>query len=200
MKPFPLSHLAAAFHISQSNRGLVTMTEKMTEIIWYGRGGQGAFTAARIVGAAYALGRENGYALSFPSFGPERRGAPVKAFTKLSEKPINDRSQVVHPDFSVYLDSGLFPRISPASGIALVDSKENFGLDGVISFDATGLARSMLGVPITNTVMAGILGTFVEGLDIEALSKGIDACMLAKLRSKNLAVMEKAYREMEALS
>ena len=175
------------------------MTEKRTEIIWYGRGGQGAFTAARIVGAAYALSRENRYALSFPSFGPERRGAPVKAFTKLSNRPINDRSQVARPDFSVYLDSGLFPRRSPASGIALVNSKENFGLEGVISFDAAGLAQSMLGAPITNTVMAGILGTFVEGLDIGALSKGVDACMPARLRSKNIAAMEKAYHEMEAL-
>ncbi|MBR6037179.1 MAG: 2-oxoacid:acceptor oxidoreductase family protein [Candidatus Methanomethylophilaceae archaeon] len=172
------------------------MTEKRIEIVWHGRGGQGAFTAARIVGAAYALGKEGRYAMSFPSFGPERRGAPVRAFTKLSTAPINDRSQVSHPDFSVYLDEGLFPRRSPASGIALVNSKEDFGLDGVVSFDASGLAQSMLGVPITNTVMAGVLGSFVEGLDPQALSVGVDACMPPRLRQKNLAVMEKAYSEM----
>ena len=60
------------------------------EILWHGRGGQGAFTAARLLGAAcsFADGR---YALAFPSFGPERRGAPMRAFTKLDRKPVGDR-------------------------------------------------------------------------------------------------------------
>lgn len=58
----------------------------MTEIIWLGRGGQGAFTAAKLLGAAYADKESENYALAFPSFGPERRGAPVRAFTKLSSK------------------------------------------------------------------------------------------------------------------
>ena len=53
----------------------------MTEILWHGRGGQGAFTAAKVLGAAYSL--NGNYGLAFPSFGPERRGAPILAFTKL---------------------------------------------------------------------------------------------------------------------
>ena len=60
----------------------------MTEIVWHGRGGQGAFTAARLLGAAYTLRGDGGYALAFPSFGPERRGAPIRAFTKLDVQPI----------------------------------------------------------------------------------------------------------------
>ena len=65
----------------------------MKEILGLGRGGQGAFTAAKLFGAAYTATDDAHYALSFPSFGPERRGAPVRAFTKLDEKPVLDRSQ-----------------------------------------------------------------------------------------------------------
>ena len=55
----------------------------MYEFLWHGRGGQGAFTAARLLGAAYSLKEDGKFALAFPSFGPERRGAPIRAFTKL---------------------------------------------------------------------------------------------------------------------
>jgi hypothetical protein len=65
----------------------------MKEILWLGRGGQGAFTAAKLLGAAFAAKGEDAYSLAFPSFGPERRGAPVRAFTKLDDKPILDRSE-----------------------------------------------------------------------------------------------------------
>lgn len=57
----------------------------MTEIRWHGRGGLGAFTAARLLGCAVSL-FEGKYALAFPSFGPERRGAPVFAFTRIDDK------------------------------------------------------------------------------------------------------------------
>ena len=63
----------------------------MTEIIWHGRGGQGAFTASRLLGEAYTLREGGGYALAFPSFGPERRGAPIRAFTKLDAGEIRRR-------------------------------------------------------------------------------------------------------------
>ncbi len=79
----------------------------MKEIIWHGRGGQGAFTAARILGEAYSLS-ENTFVLAFPSFGPERRGAPIRAFTKLDEKPIGNRSEITKADYSIFLDDTLF--------------------------------------------------------------------------------------------
>ena len=65
----------------------------MLEFIWHARGGQGAFTAARCLGAAAALSA-GAYALAFPTFGPERRGAPMRAFTKIDTAPIGDRSAV----------------------------------------------------------------------------------------------------------
>ena len=60
----------------------------MIEILWHGRGGQGAFTAAKLLGAAFSLKSDTSYSIAFPSFGPERRGAPIRAFTKLDTKPI----------------------------------------------------------------------------------------------------------------
>ena len=80
----------------------------MKEILWLGRGGQGAFTAAKLFGAAYTAHDDSHYALAFPSFGPERRGAPVRAFTKLDEKPVLDRSQTEQADFVVVLDDTLY--------------------------------------------------------------------------------------------
>ena len=63
----------------------------MTEILWHGRGGQGAFTAARLLGAAFTLRDDHSYALAFPSFGPERRGAPVRQLLGLPLDGSGDR-------------------------------------------------------------------------------------------------------------
>ena len=88
----------------------------------HGRGGQGAFTAARLLGAAASLA-EGAHALAFPSFGPERRGAPMRAFTKLSDRPIGDRSAIVRADYVVYLDDTLlgegWDRELKANGVVL---------------------------------------------------------------------------------
>ena len=78
----------------------------MIEVLWHGRGGQGAFTAARLLGAAASLDDKR-YALAFPSFGPERRGAPMRAFTKIDTVQIGDRSAVSKADFVIYLDGTL---------------------------------------------------------------------------------------------
>ena len=71
----------------------------MIEIRWHGRGGQGAFTAARLLGDAVVCDDKS--ALAFPSFGPERRGAPVLAFTRIDDAPIKDRSDVVDCDCAI---------------------------------------------------------------------------------------------------
>jgi len=75
------------------------------EVRWHGRGGQGAFTAARLLGAAALCDRK--FALAFPSFGPERRGAPILAFTRIDGRRIVDRSALRSCDFAVVLDETL---------------------------------------------------------------------------------------------
>src|ERR1035437_6292517 len=78
----------------------------MIEVRWHGRGGQGCFTAARLLGMAAAL-FEDKFALAFPSFGPERRGAPVLGFTRIDDRKITDRSAVTECDYIVVLDETL---------------------------------------------------------------------------------------------
>jgi pyruvate ferredoxin oxidoreductase gamma subunit len=73
------------------------------EIRWHGRGGQGAVTSAEIL--AQAAIAENKYAQAFPSFGPERRGAPVQAFNRVDAKePVRLRVDITEPDYVVVLD------------------------------------------------------------------------------------------------
>ena len=126
------------------------------EISWHGRGGQGAFTAARLLGAAcsFADGR---YALAFPSFGPERRGAPMRAFTKLDRKPVGDRSAVSQADIVIYLDNTLFGEGWEAElkegGKVLVNTQETFDDPRVVSIDADGISAAILGRVIPNTVL-----------------------------------------------
>lgn len=126
------------------------------EILWHGRGGQGAFTAARLLGAAcsFADGR---YALAFPSFGPERRGAPMRAFTKLDRKPVGDRSAVSQADIVIYLDNTLFGEGWEAElkegGKVLVNTQETFDDPRVVSIDADGISAAILGRVIPNTVL-----------------------------------------------
>ena len=109
----------------------------MTEIRWHGRGGLGAFTAARLLGCAVSL-FEGKYALAFPSFGPERRGAPVFAFTRIDDKAITDRSEVVSCDCAVVLDDTLFgdpvkKGLKPGATVIINTTKDKsqFAIDGV---------------------------------------------------------------------
>ena len=129
----------------------------MTEILWHGRGGQGAFTAARLLGAAYVAESDGFYALAFPSFGPERRGAPIRAFTKLSDSPVGDRSQVVRADYSIYLDDTLFTDAAfdelKENGKIILNTRRKVDDERVITLDGTAIAQEILHMPITNTIM-----------------------------------------------
>ena len=87
----------------------------MIEVRFHGRGGQGAVTSAELIAqAAISKGK---YAQAFPSFGPERRGAPVLAFLRVSEKPIRLRSRVYKPDAVIILDATLLGTVNPAEGL-----------------------------------------------------------------------------------
>jgi pyruvate ferredoxin oxidoreductase gamma subunit len=89
--------------------------KKMIEIRFHGRGGQGAVTSAELLALA-AIG-EGKYAQAFPSFGPERRGAPVVAFCRISDEPIRIRANIYEPDIVVVLDSSLLKIVNVAAGL-----------------------------------------------------------------------------------
>ena len=168
----------------------------MIEILWNGRGGQGAFTAARLLGTAWALKNEQSFALAFPSFGPERRGAPVRAFTKLDSKKINNRSEIRKSDFIVYLDDTLFDEsvlsaLKPGGKVILNTAKEHTN-PRVVTIDANRIAENVLKRPITNTAMLGVLSAVCPDITLFELEKAIEIIMPKKLAESNIAVVRAA--------
>lgn len=174
----------------------------MIEVRWHARGGQGGFTAAKLLGlAASVFG--GSYAQAFPSFGPERRGAPVLGFTRIDDKPIQDHSQVYVCDYAVVLDETLMDVVDVAkglkkSGTLLVNSKsvpESFNFGGefsVITLNATDIALEELKAPITNTVMLGALAAVSDFVSIESVLKAIDKGMPGNLREMNKKAVMRA--------
>jgi pyruvate ferredoxin oxidoreductase gamma subunit len=174
----------------------------MIEVRWHGRGGQGGFTAARLLGVSAAL-FENKYALAFPSFGPERRGAPVLGFTKIDDKKIADRSAVTECNHVVVLDETLVDEYITSGlrpgGSILINTKtpERYrditnGFD-LVDLDATGLSLEILGRPITNTAMFGALVAKSRVVSLQAALKGVEAEMKPSLVEKNIRIVEKAF-------
>lgn len=167
----------------------------MTEIIWLGRGGQGAFTAAKLLGAAYASKGDDFHSLAFPSFGPERRGAPVRAFTKLDTRPVLDRSETAKADFIIILDETLYSEnlhsLLKPGGKILINTKAK--KDGyALSFDGSFFADT-LHLPTVNTVMLGAVSALSGVVTVQELFQAIDTYMPEKIREKNKrAVMEAA--------
>lgn len=176
----------------------------LKQILWHGRGGEGAFTAARVLAAAWAL-KEGRHALAFPSFGPERRGAPVRAFTRISDEPVGDRSEIRTADIAVWLDPTLPGADAPESelaegGVALVNAKSFPKRPGVVSFDATALALELIGRPIPNTVLAGAAAALAGVFTEDDLKDGIRAVMKPALVEKNEAAALAAFRRISGIA
>jgi len=168
----------------------------MKEIIWLGRGGQGAFTAAKLLGAAYTIDSIERYALAFPSFGPERRGAPVRAFTKLDTKPVTDRSQTEKADYIVVLDDTLYSpqlgQLLKEDGKVIVNSKND--IDGALVFDAEGIAAGFR-LPTVNTVMLGLLTGLSGAVTADEAVGAVRGYMPQKIQERNINAILRAVQE-----
>lgn len=172
----------------------------MIEVLWHGRGGQGAFTAARLLGAAASLA-DGRYALAFPSFGPERRGAPMRAFTKMDGAPIGDRSAIERADYVVYLDDTLLANgweaeLKPG-GMVLVNSVRTFDNERIMALDADGISTDVLGRAIPNTVFLGALAALSDQVSVSDVEEAIRQYMPAKLHDKNIAIVREAHKQVE---
>jgi len=173
----------------------------MIEIRWHGRGGQGSFTIARLLGMAASV-HGGKYAQAFPSFGPERRGAPVLGFTRIDEEKITDRSEVDICDYVVVLDETLWGP-SVLSGLkeeTLIiintdrpEKYKNIVNNKIITLDATSLALDILGRPITNTAMMGALIAVSEMTSLDDCKNAIKDSMKSKIADKNIKLIDKAY-------
>ncbi len=178
---------------------------ELREIRWHGRGGLGAVTSAELV--ARAAISEGKYAQSFPSFGPERRGAPVIAFLRVSDEVIRVRTSIYEPDFAVVLDPGLLRAVDVTSGLKdggaiIINSrkspaelKSEFGYKWpVAAVDATKIARETIGLPITNTAMIGALLKVIEIVKAGSLEAQFEERF--GLRAKgNIEAMRRALDE-----
>ena len=181
-------------------------TTKLVEIRWHGCGGQGAVTSAELI--ARAAISEDKYAQAFPSFGPERRGAPVLAFNRIdSEKPVRIRAEITQPDVVVVLDPGLLPIIDVSSGlkeqgIVVINTRKTaeqirseFGIKGrLATVDATRIARELLGVPIVNTTMVGALIKATNIIKLESMHEPLEK-RFGRLAERNVKAMERAHEE-----
>ena len=165
----------------------------MKEILWLGRGGQGAFTAAKLFGAAFTTQNDSHFALAFPSFGPERRGAPVRAFTKLDEKPVVDRSQTEQADFIVVLDDTLYTASLQsqlkAGGRVIVNSKSP--IPDTFTFDGEAVAAEFR-LPTVNTVMLGIVSALSDYITEEQAVSAIEGYMPQKIQARNIGAVKLA--------
>ena len=174
----------------------------MKEIRWHGRGGQGGFTASRLLGIAASV-HGNKHALAFPSFGPERRGAPVLAFTKIDDSKINDRSEVQESDYVVVMDETLVvPSIVKGikhGACVLINTQNPEKYTSllkdfkVVGIDATSIAMEILGRPITNTAMYGALAAASGLVSLESVQKSIQTEMKPSLADKNIKIVERAF-------
>jgi 2-oxoacid:acceptor oxidoreductase gamma subunit (pyruvate/2-ketoisovalerate family) len=177
----------------------------MFEIRFHGRGGQGAVTAANIL--AMAAFKEGYYAQSFPFFGVERRGAPVQAFTRLDEKPIDVRMNVYSPDAIIVLDPSLLDVVNVTEGlkedgtIVINTSKKpsdyDFGYK-VATVDATSIALAhKLGSsasPIVNTAILGAYSKAIKNVGIDNIMLAIKERAPAK-KEENAMAAKEAYEK-----
>ena len=182
----------------------------MIEVRWHGRGGQGAVTSVELLAvAAISAGK---FAQGFPSFGPERRGAPVAAFTRIDDKKINVRSGIYEPDVVLVLDSSLIGLINVTEGLKpggklIVNTPKtpeeirkelNFG-GTVATVDGTGIARKEMGVPIANTTMIGALLKLIGVMELDSMKEAIEH-RFGRIAQKNLNAMKRAYDEIQILN
>ena len=181
-------------------------TTQLIEIRWHGRGGQGAVTSTGLV--AEAAINEGKFAQAFPSFGPERRGAPVLAFVRIdSKEPIRIRAEITEPDVVVVLDPSLLRIVNVTSGLnengmLIINTKKSFQAiesefkikQKLATIDATKIARELLGIPIVNTSMVGALIRATGVVKLESLIEPLQH-RFGRLAERNINAMKKAYEE-----
>jgi len=182
--------------------------KSMVEFRWHGRGGQGAWTASELL-ARTALD-EGKYIQSFPEFGPERMGAPVTAFTRISTEPIRLHCAIYDPDVVIVLDNTLLKSVPVTSGlnrdesVLIINSndepavlRENLKVTKgkVWTVPATEIALRILGAPITNTALLGCVAKATNIVTLEGIEKTLKGRFRLDLAAKNFAVIKEAYVE-----
>jgi 2-oxoacid:acceptor oxidoreductase gamma subunit (pyruvate/2-ketoisovalerate family) len=181
--------------------------DNVIKIRFHGRGGQGVVTASRLV--AEAALKEGKKAQGFPSFGAERKGAPIKAFTKVSDEPILNRSQIYDPDIVVVLDPTLLKveKVTEGlkkEGIVIVNTDKNpdqlkseLKVKKVATVNATKIAIETLGTSITNTPILGALAKATGIVSLNTIIEVTKERFKQDLAEKNINAIKRAYEEVK---
>ena len=183
-----------------------------TEICWHGRGGQGVVTANEIL--AETIINAGKYVKAFPEFGPERMGAPIKAFARISDSPIRVHTQVYEPDIVVVVDPTLIGKVDVAKGLknggtiianypgTSAELQKAIGTNAEChAVDATRISVEEIGRPMANTSMLGALVKVRPIMPYSEVEDNITTKFEGKLQDKmivkNLAALKRAYEEVQ---
>ena len=177
----------------------------MLELRFHSRGGQGGVVAGKLL--SVAVFKEGRYVQSFPTFGVERRAAPVMAFVRIDDQPVRIRTQIYNPDHIIILDQSLLQMLDVTQGLKpgatiLINSEkkpEDFHFDGdfkVVTVDASAIAvKHGLGSvtqPIVNTSILGAICKVLKVAKIESVIAAIEEEVPAKVEA-NAAAAREAY-------
>jgi pyruvate ferredoxin oxidoreductase gamma subunit/2-oxoisovalerate ferredoxin oxidoreductase gamma subunit len=183
----------------------------LVEIIFHGRGGQGAVTAANLLVAA-ALNDGNKGVQAFPFFGAERRGAPVRAFARISDEEINLRSEIYTPDIVIILDESIMDIVDVLKGLKkegkiLINSRKkpkDFDFSKkftVATVDATGIALKneilVGGIPVVNTPILGAVPKIIDRVTLKSIQETVKGKWKGDLAEKNMKATQDAYDQVE---
>jgi len=186
-------------------------SKSLIEIVLHGRGGQGSVTAANLLVAA-ALEDGNKGVQAFPFFGAERRGAPVKAFARISEEEIHLRSEIYSPDIVIVLDESIMDIVDVLKGLKengkiLINTRKNpddFDFSNkfkVATVDATGVAikNEILvgGIPVVNTPILGAVPKILDKVTLKSIQNTVTNKWKGDLRDKNIKATQEAFDSVE---
>jgi pyruvate ferredoxin oxidoreductase gamma subunit len=186
----------------------------ITEIRWHGRGGQGAKTAALLL-AEVILQTGEYYVQAFPEYGPERMGAPVQAFNRISKNIITIHSNIINPDYVVVLDPSLLISNQILNGLnntskiiinTSVNSTEiamkiHHNKKYVYVVNASKISMETIGKNIPNASMLGALLKIIDNIDLNTSLNVVKNKLLDKFRNKpevingNLNAISRAFNE-----
>lgn len=182
------------------------------EIRWHGRGGQGTVTAAKVL--ADACLSDGRYVQAFPEYGPERSGAPLRAYNRISSKEIRMHCPVLHPQVVSVVDATLLDSINVAEGatedaIFIINSskdpkeiREKIGAtqkQRVFTIDATKIAIECFGKALPNSTMLGAVCKATGFVSLDALLEDVRKSFGKKFSQKiidgNLEATRRGYKE-----
>jgi len=204
-----LDYVFLIYSVRVHGADLVENPQLLHEVRWHGRAGQGVITSSRLLAQAALL--EGKYVQAFPEFGPERLGAPISGFTRISDEVIETRSQIYNPEFVVVLDPSLLATVNVTRGLledgkvilnspkrsTEMASKLSLDQSRVRTIDATHLAMEIAKRPIVNTAMLGALARVAPLAALKSIEKAIKDRFPGSLGEQNVELIRRVYEMVE---